>query len=222
MTDTAQATASPDTARTAPPPGAKEAQDRLVSWTRPVRGRHRRPRPRRTLVAVGGLALAAGALSLVRLTPDPLGGGGERTEAGPHGSGAASGPADNAAATVEPVPTAGSATPSATGVMGGAGATPTSGATVVPTSPTSPTGTPMQSRPVDPAAGRTGIPEAPADPVTSAPPAPSRPPTTSAAPRPAPSHSTRAPDPGPDDPGLCVPVIGLCVDPLARVPRPGG
>ena len=34
------------------------------------RGRHRKPRPRKVLLAAGGLALAAGALSLVRLTPD--------------------------------------------------------------------------------------------------------------------------------------------------------
>ncbi|MGW7264080.1 hypothetical protein [Streptomyces sp. NPDC054842] len=219
MTETAEATPPPDTAPTAPPTGGEAPRDRLAPWTRPVRGRHRRPRPRRTLVAVGGLALAAGALSLVRLTPDPLGGGAGRVEAGPHGTGAASDPAGNAAATVEPTPTTGTAAPSASTVMGGAGATPTSGATAVPTSAT---GTPPPSRPVDPAAGRTGIPEGPADPVTSAPPAPSRPPATSAAPRPAPSRSTRAPDPGPDDPGLCVPVIGLCVDPLARVPRPVG
>jgi hypothetical protein len=35
------------------------------------RSRHRRPRPRKVLLAAGGLALAAGALSLVRLMPDP-------------------------------------------------------------------------------------------------------------------------------------------------------
>ncbi|MYW45496.1 hypothetical protein GT346_19740, partial [Streptomyces sp. SID161] len=34
------------------------------------RGRHRRPRPRRVLFAAGGLALAAGVLSLVRITPE--------------------------------------------------------------------------------------------------------------------------------------------------------
>lgn len=34
------------------------------------RGRHRRPRPRKVLLAAGGLALAAGALSLVRMSPD--------------------------------------------------------------------------------------------------------------------------------------------------------
>ncbi|NGO49097.1 hypothetical protein [Streptomyces ureilyticus] len=40
------------------------------------RGRHRKPRPRRMLMAVGGLALAAGALSLMRLAPEPPGGTG--------------------------------------------------------------------------------------------------------------------------------------------------
>ncbi|MCG0067181.1 hypothetical protein L0F81_28605 [Streptomyces tricolor] len=33
------------------------------------RGRHRKPRPRKALLAAGGLALAAGVLSLVRISP---------------------------------------------------------------------------------------------------------------------------------------------------------
>jgi hypothetical protein len=61
-TATTQATATPET--TPPEP----VLDR-------PRGRHRKPRPRRTLFAVGGLALAAGALSLLRMTPQPTGGG---------------------------------------------------------------------------------------------------------------------------------------------------
>ncbi|TLS41030.1 hypothetical protein FE633_38160, partial [Streptomyces montanus] len=42
---------------------------------RPPRGRHRKPRPRRALFAVGGLALAAGALTLLRPAAGPPGGG---------------------------------------------------------------------------------------------------------------------------------------------------
>ncbi|MEU1695549.1 hypothetical protein ABZ590_30060, partial [Streptomyces hirsutus] len=36
-----------------------------------IRGRHRKPRHRKLLLAGGGLALTAGALSLVRLASDP-------------------------------------------------------------------------------------------------------------------------------------------------------
>ncbi|MGQ4425417.1 hypothetical protein ACN6LL_008214, partial [Streptomyces violaceoruber] len=52
------------------------------AWGR--RGRHRRPRPRKVLLAAGGLALAAGALSVVRLLPGPGGDtGGVRAGAEP-------------------------------------------------------------------------------------------------------------------------------------------
>ncbi|MEU2881057.1 hypothetical protein ABZ651_33685, partial [Streptomyces sp. NPDC007070] len=40
-----------------------------------ARGRHRRSRRRKALLAAGGLALAAGALGLVRLAPEYAGGG---------------------------------------------------------------------------------------------------------------------------------------------------
>ncbi|MFJ6554249.1 hypothetical protein ACIQNT_18680 [Streptomyces luteogriseus] len=36
-----------------------------------ARGRHRKPRPRKVLLAAGGLAVAAGALSLLRLASGP-------------------------------------------------------------------------------------------------------------------------------------------------------
>ncbi|MDX5568842.1 hypothetical protein PYK79_43700, partial [Streptomyces sp. ID05-04B] len=45
------------------------------AWVPRARGRHRRPRPRKVLFAVGGLALAAGVLSLLRPTPDTGGAG---------------------------------------------------------------------------------------------------------------------------------------------------
>lgn len=52
------------------------------AWGR--RGRHRRPRPRKVLLAAGSLALAAGALSVVRLLPGPGGDtGGVRAGAEP-------------------------------------------------------------------------------------------------------------------------------------------
>ncbi|MFE1241511.1 hypothetical protein [Streptomyces tendae] len=117
------------------------------AWGR--RGRHRRPRPRRVLLAAGGLALAAGALSVVRLLPesggDPGAFGGERTAREGEEGAAEDDPGDRA-----PAP-----------------------------------GTPQPSR--------------------SDRPAPPPPPEGGTPP-------TSDPEPEPDDPGLCVPVIGLCVD----------
>ncbi|MBV1937549.1 hypothetical protein KUF83_13400, partial [Streptomyces sp. BV286] len=54
------------------------------------RGRHRKPRRRPVLFAVGGLALAAGALSVLRVAgPHPSGGGEnvEATDLAPSGAG---------------------------------------------------------------------------------------------------------------------------------------
>ncbi|MER6045045.1 hypothetical protein ABT136_30575, partial [Streptomyces sp. NPDC001856] len=50
--------------------GTAEPVEQVRLWPPGGRGRHRRPRPRKVLLVAGGLALAAGALSLVRLTPD--------------------------------------------------------------------------------------------------------------------------------------------------------
>ncbi|MDI5904712.1 hypothetical protein QDK90_06620, partial [Streptomyces sp. 12257] len=101
------------------------------------RGRHRKPRPRKVLLAAGGLALAAGALSLVRMTPDAGVGGFGATEADPQAAPGTdtdidAGPdrATNAAATVGSVP---QASPSSTTAMGGIRATPTPGASQAPT-----------------------------------------------------------------------------------------
>src|SRR4051794_30660251 len=51
-------------------------------WFRPP-GRPRKPRPRKALFAVGGLALAAGVLSFVRPAPDVSVGGSGTAEAEP-------------------------------------------------------------------------------------------------------------------------------------------
>ena len=59
MTTTTKAQPVEDTADIEPPP-----------LPRTPRGRHRRPRPRKVLFAVGGLAVAAGVLSLVRMVPE--------------------------------------------------------------------------------------------------------------------------------------------------------
>ncbi len=178
------------------------------------RGRHRRPRPRKVLLAAGGLALAAGALSLVRLTPESGLGGLGTPEAEPwlDPSGDSTPTTDratNAAATVGKA--APQVSPSATTVMGGLSATPTA-------APPSLAATTAPASPQDPA---TTIPEAP---NTTAPqPRPTPPATTPPAQPPAAAPSgpptTPAPQPSPspsDRPGVCVPIIGLCVDPLTK------
>ncbi|MFF5041398.1 hypothetical protein [Streptomyces nigra] len=186
------------------------------------RGRHRRRPHRKALLAAGGIALAAGVLSLVRLAP----------ETGIPGLGPAE-PADvpelaidaddpgtgqdrstRAAATLAPSDRA-HPSPSATSAMGGQGTTPAGGSILVPT----PSATAAQPE----APGSTGDAPAPVHPphippgTGSGTTEPSRPaPTTPAQPPPAPRPSasqTPAPQPSePDDHGICVPVIGLCVD----------
>jgi hypothetical protein len=166
-------------------------------------GRHRKPRPRRTvLLAVGGFALAAGALSLVRLAPESVTAGGGTAEAEPRID------ATDTAATVE------TTLPHTKGVSRSA-TTITRAARPV-SAPTAGQGPSRSSyshtaRATDPA---TGIPEAPWTPTASR---SSHPPqaTTPTAPWPTPTETpdptTQAPSPSPDRPGLCVPIIGLCV-----------
>ena len=179
-------------------------------------GRHRRPRPRKVLFAAGGIALAAGVLSLVRLAPESgVGGiGTAEAEPGQQLPDIGTDRATNAAATLAAGPI-----PSATSVMGGQSATPT--AVPVPTVTTSPTAVPgVAAAPVP-----TTIPEAPNTTPTTAPraPAPSAPapqptPTATRAPAPAPTHTT-APQTAPHpttDPGLCVPIVGVCVGLLSH------
>ncbi|MEW2509792.1 hypothetical protein [Streptomyces sp. NPDC046870] len=177
------------------------------------RGRHRKPHPRKVLLAAGGLALAAGVLSLVRAAPDAGVGAPGTAEAepriGPGGS-----PTDRSAGTAATIAAAPTALPSATSAMGGRNLVPV------------PTGTPARTAPAPDTAtpGGTAVPTAlpsrtPAPPNgTSRPPAP-----TTSAPRPAPATptptATPTPGHGPADPeprpgGVCVPVIGLCVDVL--------
>ncbi|PZG67193.1 hypothetical protein C1I97_38885, partial [Streptomyces sp. NTH33] len=90
---------------------------RVHPWDLRARGRHRRPRPRKVLLAAGGLAVAAGVLSLVRLAPDYGGGGPDRSEAGPHadadsgGSAGTSATAGAGAAAAAPVAAPSAAVP---------------------------------------------------------------------------------------------------------------
>ncbi|MGW3123062.1 hypothetical protein ACWDBW_39125 [Streptomyces sp. NPDC001107] len=169
------------------------------------RGRHRRPRPRKLLFAVSGLALAAGALSLVRMAPDTGSAGLGTTEADPRQDPATD--TDQSSTTVAAAETAPRVSPSATYAMGNASTTPTAPSSLVPlqTAPPSPS--------VAPAPGTTTIPVTPGTP---APTTTQHPPATQApAPRPTPDRTTPPPAPQPgetDEPGLCVPVIGLCVE----------
>ncbi|MFF5495080.1 hypothetical protein [Streptomyces aquilus] len=205
-----------DTQATAAEAALPDAVDAVPQRLFGSRGRHRRPRPRKALLAVGGLAVAAGALSLVRMAPEGgLGGGLGTAEAEPRlddpHAGSGTDRATNAAATVPATP---KVSPSATSAMGGVSAMPTPGVSVVPV-PSKPVGS------VD-TPGPTTIPDAP-NPTTAA---PQPTPTPTRTPSPAPSQSTytppaTTPTPQPTRPdggggGVCVPVIGLCVGPLSR------
>ncbi|MEH0546491.1 hypothetical protein QA802_26440 [Streptomyces sp. B21-105] len=208
-------------------------------WVPRARGRHRRPRPRKVLFAVGGLALAAGVLTLLRPAPDAGGtnalgatetepqpdlvtsadddagdGAGEETgegagKAADDSRGDREARAGRAAAgpdTVAPAPTAPSA-------MGGASTGPArEAAGLLPGAPGAPT-----SVALTPGATYVPAPRAasPAPAATAAPKAPSAPtprPAT-AAPASQPAEPPKAEKPR--QPGLCVPIIGLCVDPLS-------
>jgi hypothetical protein len=170
------------------------------------RGRHRRPRPRKVLFAVGGLALAAGVLSLVRMAPESEVGAAGTAEADLRqdpGAGTGTDRSGNAVATVEAVP---GVSPSATSAMGGVSATPTVGSSLAPL--------PASTAPPGPAtAVTTTVPAAPDIPAPTT--APQSPTTTPPTPRPTPTPDHPTPQPSrPNKPGLCVPTIGLCVDPL--------
>ncbi|MFF4358553.1 hypothetical protein [Streptomyces sp. NPDC001604] len=171
------------------------------------RGRHRRPRPRKLLFAVSGLALAAGALSLVRVAPDSGSAGLGTTEADPRQDPATD--TDQSTTTVAAAETAPRVSPSATYAMGGASTTPTAPSTLVQ---------PEKAAPSPSVAPTTGTTTIPVTPNTPAPTTPHQPPATqTAAPRPTPDRTTPPPAPQPGEthePGLCVPVIGLCTDPL--------
>ncbi|MEV8554683.1 hypothetical protein AB0L04_33340 [Streptomyces glaucescens] len=190
----------------------------------PARGRHRRPRPRRLLLTAGGLAVAAGILSLVRLSaePDVVGSlGPSRTGPAPDPV-TTGGTGDRATHTDASPARAPEPTPSAPSAQGGAArtATTTTGPSVrVPTATRSPTHTGIAVPDASTVPRTPNPPPAPAPDATTAPDPAGPPAPTSAAPRPKPTPTaaptTATPAPGhPDGPVICVPVIGLCVDVL--------
>ncbi|QEU87446.1 hypothetical protein [Streptomyces viridosporus] len=171
-----------------------------------LRGRHRRPRPRKVLPALGGLALAAGALGLVRLVSGP---GGEDigVEAVPRPSASTRTPATATSGTPGPpsrTPGAGPSSPTALGGQAPVTLTPGTSAPPAParsTATTAATATtpavPSTAPPPDPTTRVPG-------PVTPPPPAPSR----TRTPPPVEPPPARPGEPGPV---VCVPVIDLCV-----------
>ncbi|MFF4487103.1 hypothetical protein ACFY0F_11505 [Streptomyces sp. NPDC001544] len=176
------------------------------------RGRHRKPRPRKALIAAGGLALAASALSLVRLAPDAGVGVPRTAEAEPRPD---TGATTDRSVTIGAVPTE---LPSATSTMGGVSGRPTPAAA---SSPMALPGSARAAATAPPATVPTTIPTKAEDPA--APAATPRPsathhaPASPQAPVPAPSRSTGGPAPTRSQPGgVCVPIIGLCVERASR------
>ncbi|MFF7971827.1 hypothetical protein [Streptomyces sp. NPDC007905] len=167
-----------------------------------ARGRHRKPRPRKILLAAGGLALVAGVLSLVRVAPETRVGAPGTAEAEPRLDPTGD-VTDSSAAPQGSDPTA---PPSATSVMGGVSAAPTTGR-ATPTPSATPTSLPGSTG--VPTTIPTGTPRPTSTPTTTGPRPATTTPTPARTPTPTPSHSTTAPAPGGE---ACVPVIGLCVD----------
>jgi len=228
----------PDTA-TKPGTVTPETTPPEPALTRP-RGRHRKPRPRRILFAVGGLALAAGALSLLRMAPHPTGGdtGVEATDIDPSAAGSTDSPAQDDAGAVPvaaPPPTAGGS-PSATATNGPSGSTSTSEPNGLngrdglnkPNRSYGPAGASApgtQRGAAGPAGPRNPAPN-PSDarqdalPITTTPPAragrqpaaPRPPAATPTAPAPTPTSPGAPQNPARPGAGLCVPVVGLCFD----------
>ncbi|MGW9030533.1 hypothetical protein ACWGQ5_41965 [Streptomyces sp. NPDC055722] len=166
-------------------------------------GRHRKPRPRRVaLLAVGGIALAAGGLSLIRLAPEGATAGGGMAAAEPRID------ATDTAVTVETtLPHTKGVSRSATTIT--RAARPAS----APTADLRPSRSSYShtARATDPT---TGMPEAPWTPTASRsshPPQATTPSASWPTPTEPPDPTTQAPSPSPDQPGLCVPIIGLCV-----------
>ncbi|MER7835408.1 hypothetical protein ABTY98_05705 [Streptomyces sp. NPDC096040] len=175
------------------------------------RGRHRKPRPRKVLFAAGGLALAAGVLSLVRMVPEGGVGTPGTAEAEPRldPTSDANERSANAAATVGSVPTA---TSSQATVMGGASPTPTATRTATPSTSASVSPTALPGGVTVP----TTIPTGPARPVGTSPAPATSAPATPPAPTPPPTPSPITHQPGS---GVCLPIVGLCVDPLLQSGR---
>lgn len=186
-------------------------------WNRPWRGRHRRPRGRGARYAVGGLVLVAGAFEVAYLIAGASvsGGGGD---AG--GLGAAEAPSrppgggSGAAGRPSEVGSAGPGVrPSATSLLL-TGTSPLPTADTPSSPPLAPAATPTPQIP-----GTTPRPPAGSDGGESR---PTGAPTGTAGATPGTGGTASPPDSPPrqdgsgSGSGLCVPVVGVCVDPLGH------
>ncbi|MFF5520993.1 hypothetical protein [Streptomyces coeruleorubidus] len=184
-----------------------------------ARGRHRKPRPRKALLAAGGLALAAGALSLVRLTSGPGTDSVGSVEAEPRPDPVTTGTDEgtNTAATGPAAPEASPSSPTAlVGLPASPGARGPAAASRTPSTYTATStgtrGAHTAATPRPTTAADTAKPPAPTATGNGKTPRPAQPPPSP------PSQTTPAPAPEPEkpqkphDPGLCVPVIGVCLD----------
>ncbi|MFJ5894057.1 hypothetical protein ACIQFZ_01040 [Streptomyces sp. NPDC093064] len=189
-------------------------------WGPRARGRHRRRRPRKALLAAGGLAVAAGVLSLVRLAPESgptrLGAAEAEPHAAPgHDSGGSAGtPANTSATTAAGPATAPSA---AVALRGVSGAPVPDGSAVPVASPSAATAAAEPSALPETTTVPTALAEDPDPPEHPEHPEPTNAPRPSAStapaprPTPSPSRSTQPPAPPSGGGGLCLPIIGLCV-----------
>ncbi|MEU3995101.1 hypothetical protein AB0E76_04680 [Streptomyces fungicidicus] len=173
-----------------------------------LRGRHRKPRPRKALPAAGALTLAAGTATLLHLATLQ---GDTSTEAGPHPARTstpttpATTPSETEQPTASPTPDASPSSPTA---LGGKNPIP-----LTPPGPATPTLRPPTTTPDPPT-------REPAPPHSTTPSGQPRPTTSrpSNTPKPTPPADGQPPAPHPPDdpattpdPRLCVPIIGLCI-----------
>ncbi|WP_330235585.1 hypothetical protein [Streptomyces sp. NBC_00566] len=167
------------------------------------RGRHRRGR-RVVLLLAGAAVLAFAVSSLVRIAPDTGPGTAEAEPRRPWKLGADPSPGVSATVVaVAPASPATEASPSAS-------ARPTPSGTVTPGPETVP---PPAARPGEaPQSAATPVVPRPPDPAHAPPEAHTEAPAPAPEPTPVPTPSSAAPTPTPSSKGVCVPVLGVCLE----------
>ncbi|MFI8350334.1 hypothetical protein [Streptomyces sp. NPDC085596] len=186
-----------------PEPAPLTRTQRAVAVLR--HGRHRRGR-RRVVLLVGAAVLAVAVLSLVRIAPDAGPGTAEAEPRQPWKLGAD--PSPGVSTTVVAVPSAAPAGASALG-----SARPTPSGTVTPDAEATPTVTAPTGRPSEPPPPPTtaDVPQPQA--TTHAPPeAPAEAPAPAPTPTPAPTPAQSSTAPPQNGKGVCVPVLGVCLE----------
>lgn len=170
------------------------------------RGRHRKPRHRRALLAAGALTLTAGAATLIHLsTPDaPPRDTRAATLPSPERSGAATTPgeADPPGGTTPPQAPRPNPNPTSPKAQGGKAQEPLTQQSAPPQTPSAPASTRTVTPPPAPETSPTSeLP--PQQPPTPPPPA-----TTPPPPPPPPGDESKEED---DDRGLCLPLLNICL-----------